>query len=79
MRPVFEGLIAKAKDSSLSDADLIAAIEKAKKDLPEVFGKMDHDALGRVIEEAMASAVVTGAVRGSLRRPGTRQDKGVAA
>ena len=47
--------------------------------MPEVFGKMDHDALGRVIEEAMASAVVTGAVRGSLRRPGTRQDKGVAA
>ena len=31
VRPVFEGLIAKAKDSSLSDADLIAAIEKAKK------------------------------------------------
>ena len=83
VRPVFEGLIAKAKDSSLSDADLIAAIERAKKDLPEVFEKMDHDALGRVIEDAMAAATVTGAVRGSLRRPGTRQsasqEKGVAA
>ena len=73
VRPVFEGLIAKAKAGNVSDADLIAAIGQAQKDLPEVFHRMDHNALGRVIEDAMASAVVNGAVRGGQRKPGTRQ------
>ena len=78
VRPVFEGLIAKAKAGNVSNADLIAAISQAQKDLPEVFHRMDHNALGRVIEDAMASAVVNGAVRGGQRKPGTRQDLEVA-
>jgi len=68
VRPIFEGLIAKAKADNVTDADFIAAVAAAQKQLPEVFEHMDHKSLERVIEQTMAAGVVNGVVRGALQR-----------
>lgn len=68
VRPVFTRLMAKAMNDSVSDADFVAAIQAAQKELPDVFDRMDHNALARVIEQTMAAGVVNGAVRGALAR-----------
>jgi phage gp29-like protein len=72
VRPIFEELIAKAKAGNVSDAEFIAAIAKAQKQLPDVFDKMDHKALERVIEQTMSAGVVNGVVRGALERRGAK-------
>jgi phage gp29-like protein len=68
VRPIFEELVAKAKDGSVNDADFISAVMKAQAKLPDVFGRMDHKALERVIEGTLGAAVVNGAVRGAMER-----------
>lgn len=68
VRPIFEELIAKFQDEKLSDHDLIAAIEAAQKKLPDVFDRLDHNALARVIEQTMSAGIVNGAVKGALQR-----------
>ncbi len=72
VRPIFETLIAKAADQRISDADFIAAVQQARARLPDVFDRLDHNALARVIEQTMSAAAVNGAVRGALdrRKPG---------
>jgi len=67
-RPIFEELITKAKSDSVSDADFISAVAKAQRELPEVFGHMDHKALERVIYQTMSAGVVNGVVKGALAR-----------
>jgi phage gp29-like protein len=73
VKPFFRELVAKAKDDSLSDADFVRTLERAAKQMPELFAKMDHAVLAKALENAMGSAVVNGAVRGSLRRSGRGQ------
>jgi phage gp29-like protein len=72
VRPIFEELIAKAKAGHVTDAEFITAIEQAQRRLPDVFDKMDHKALERVIEGTLGAAVVNGAVRGALERRGAK-------
>lgn len=76
VRPIFAGLIRKASDQSVTDADFIAAIAAAKKQLPDVFDKLDHNALARVIEQTLGAGVVNGAVRAAQAH---HQRKAVAA
>ena len=73
LRPTFHHLIALAQSDKVTDADFVQALAKAQKQLPEIFGKLDHDALAEVIYNTSSAAVVNGAVRGYLRRPGTHQ------
>jgi phage gp29-like protein len=68
-KPFFRELVAKAKDKSLSDGDFVAALEKAKKEIPELFSKLDGAALAKAFYASMSAAVVNGAVRGFMRRP----------
>ncbi|HEX3890701.1 MAG TPA: DUF935 family protein [Verrucomicrobiae bacterium] len=68
VKPFFQELIAKAKDEKLSDADFVTALAKAKKEIPELFGKLKSETLAEVFENAMASAAVNGAARGFMDR-----------
>jgi phage gp29-like protein len=68
VKPFFHELIAKAKDEALSDADFISALAKAKKQIPELFHKLDAGALAKAFENAQGAAVVNGAVRGAVDR-----------
>lgn len=57
---------AKAADKGVSDADLLAFLESAKKRAPELFGKMDVDALAETLEKVMGGGMLDGA-REALR------------
>ena len=67
VKPFFAELIAKAKDAQLSDADFVRALERSKKQMPELFHKLDSAAVAKALEGAMGAALVNGAVRGSWR------------
>ena len=66
--PFFMDLVARAKSDRVSDADLIAAIAKAQKQIPELFHHLDHQALATAIENAMAASAVNGVARGFMDR-----------
>ena len=70
VKPFFRELLAKAKDQNVSDADFVRTLEKAQKQFPELFSKVNADALAEAFEEAMGAAVVNGAVRGAMDRAG---------
>ena len=61
----------KAADTALSDADLAAYLERAAAALPELFDRMDVEALAGVLEGAMGTAALEGArvgMRGAIPR-----------
>ncbi len=68
VKPFFRGLVAKARDETVSDADFVRALERAAKEMPELFSRLDSKALEEAMEEAMGAAMVNGASRGALRR-----------
>lgn len=68
LKPTFHRLIALAQSDRVSDADFVAALAKASKEMPELFAKMDADALADAFNTAMSTAVVNGAVAGALQR-----------
>lgn len=70
LKPTFHRLIALAQSDKVSDAEFVAALAKSSKELPELFAKMDADALEQSFYNAMSTAVVNGAVAGSLQRGG---------
>jgi phage gp29-like protein len=68
VKPIFQSLVAKAKDDTISDADFVTALAKAKDRIPELFDTMDARVLADWFERSMGAAVVNGAVRGALER-----------
>ncbi len=62
VRPVFERLAALAMSKTVSDEDFIAALEKAQRDMPELFDLMDTEALQTAFEDAIGSAALAGSV-----------------
>ena len=60
-------LEARAADSSVSDADLAAFLAEAVKQVPELFGQMDAQALADMLERAMGAAALQGA-KESMRK-----------
>ena len=71
VKPFFHDLVALAQARRVTDEEFVAALKKAQGKIPELFGKMNHQALATAMEEAMSAAAVNGAVRGYLgRRPG---------
>ncbi|HEY4414478.1 MAG TPA: DUF935 family protein [Verrucomicrobiae bacterium] len=68
VRPIFEELMSKAVNSNVTDADFIAAVEEAQAKLPEVFDRLDHNALARVIEGVLGASTTNGLVSGALLR-----------
>lgn len=78
IKPVFADLVAKAKDGSLSDADFIAALQRASDTFPELVSLLDTASLARSMEEAMAPALVNGVARGVIDRAKAAKRKGDA-
>ena len=62
VRPVFERLAALAMSKHVTDDDFLAALEKAQRDLPEIFDLMDTQALQDAFENAIGSAALAGSV-----------------
>jgi hypothetical protein len=58
----------KLEDKTLSDADLQSFLVRANARLPELFAKMDVDALAEALEAGMGAAAMDGL------RQGLRQD-----
>lgn len=67
VKPFFRDLIAKAKSADVTDAELLLAIRRAQREMPDLFGKLDTAALAQAMEQTMSAALVNGAVRGSLK------------
>jgi len=60
VRPAFERLAALAMSKTVSDEDFIAALEKAQRDMPELFDLMDTQAIQTAFENAISSAALAG-------------------
>jgi len=63
VRPVFERLAALAMSNVVTDEDFIAALEKAQRELPEMFDLLDTGTLQTAFEKAIGSAALAGSVR----------------
>lgn len=50
----------KASDATIADADLAAFVEKAARNLPDLLGRLDVNALAGVIEAALGTSAVAG-------------------
>jgi phage gp29-like protein len=68
VKPFFRKLVQAAQDGSVSDAEFVQALEAAYREMPELFDKLDHDALAEALEASMGAACVNGAVQGYLDR-----------
>jgi phage gp29-like protein len=64
VRPFFDRLAALAMSKQVTDDDFMAALEKAQKELPEIFDIMDT----RALEDAFMNAISSGALAGSVSR-----------
>lgn len=65
----------KAADDSLSDSDLIGFLEAAAARIPELFDRMDHNALAETLESALGTSALAGAKDAFARlKAKTRQD-----
>ena len=62
VKPFFERLAALAMSKHVTDDDFLAALEKAQKQLPEIFDQMDAKALEDAFMQAMASGSILGSV-----------------
>jgi phage gp29-like protein len=68
VKPFFRRLCATAMSSKVSDAEFVQVIEKARREMPELFDKLDGKAVATALEASMGSAAVNGAVKGFLKR-----------
>ena len=68
VKPFFHRLIALAQSGEVSDAEFVSALAKAQKEMPGLFDKLQPEHLAEALENAMSSAVVNGAVQGSIKR-----------
>lgn len=71
-KPFFRRLVALAQSKHVTDADFIEALERAQRQIPELFARLNPQAVQDALERAMGAAVVNGAVDGYLKRGGGR-------
>lgn len=60
VKPYFERLAALALSDHVTDDDFVAALERSQREIPELFDRLNHQALEVALEEAMSSAVLAG-------------------
>ena len=60
VRPFFERLAALAMAKQVTDGDFLAALEKARRELPELFDVLDKQALEEAFDNAVGSAMLAG-------------------
>ncbi|YCM47032.1 DUF935 family protein (plasmid) [Verrucomicrobiaceae bacterium 227] len=62
VRPTFERLAALAMSKQVSDEDFIGALDKAQREMPELFDRLDSEVLEKSFTEAIGSAMIAGSV-----------------
>lgn len=70
VKPFFTQLIAAAESETVSDKQLIQAVQRASDVMPELFRNLDTNAVADALERAMGAAAFNGA---NLRAAGRRQ------
>ncbi len=68
VRPFFANLVAIAQSRRVTDAEFLAALDRAQKQIPELFHHLDTKALSTALEQAMTSSLLNGASRGIMQR-----------
>jgi phage gp29-like protein len=68
VRPFFVDLYNMAKHDQVTDAELIATIEKAATVMPELFPKLQTEALAKDLEKGITAAIINGASGGLQSR-----------
>jgi phage gp29-like protein len=63
VRPVFERLAALAMSGNVNDKDFMTALEKAQREMPELFDRLNTGALETAFEEAIGTAMLAGSVK----------------
>lgn len=63
VRPAFERLAALAMSKSVTDEDFMAALDKAQKEMPELFDRIKTEALQDAFEKAIGTAMIAGSVK----------------
>jgi phage gp29-like protein len=63
VRPFFERLAALAMSKNVTDADFLAALEKAQREMPELFDRLNTGALEAAFEDAIGTAMLAGSVK----------------
>ena len=62
VRPSFERLAALAMSKNVTDDDFIKALDKAQREMPELFDKLDSESLQTAFEEAVGTGMIAGSV-----------------
>jgi phage gp29-like protein len=68
VKPYFRNLVALAASNKITDQDFVTALERSRKEMPELFAKLDTKALADHLEAAMGAACVNGALQGYMAR-----------
>ena len=69
VKPFFTHLIAAAESETVTDKQLIQAVQRASDVMPELFRNLDTEAVADALEKAMGAAAFNGA---NLRAAGRR-------
>jgi hypothetical protein len=62
--PIFQDLLTKAQDTTMSDASLVAYVQQLQAEIPELFDLLNTSDLVEAMEAAMGAAMVNGASDG---------------
>ena len=62
VRPYFERLAALAMSKQVSDEDFVEALEKAQREIPELFDQLNVSVMQGSLEKAIGSAMIAGSV-----------------
>lgn len=68
VRPYFLRLVQAAQSGTVSDADFMAAVERAHRQFPELFRNLNTEVLADRLEREMGAAAVNGAIQGFMAR-----------
>lgn len=68
VKPYFRGLVAKARDAKVSDAEFVAALEAAQRELPELFGRLNVAVVEEALYRSLSAGCINGALAGALAR-----------
>lgn len=67
-KPFFVKLVALARDEKTTDAQFVAALERAQSELSSLLPKLNGDAVANALEGYMTAGLVNGVARGVLTR-----------
>ena len=68
VKPFFARLVVLAKDSNATDAQFIAALERAQSEMASLLPKLNSNAVADALEGYMTAGLINGVSRGVMTR-----------